>query len=228
MLRAASPERRTRDAALGETPIGDSEGSAGRWQVSPCAHSGSSVGACQRAQLVAARSSPGLAQVSFLSPGDDRSAASPASPVPCAGELQAARLSSPRVQVQSAPVASPVDIRQPATVSAGHMRPNTAAALRQLGTSKLVAKLALDESEWALLPHSTERLAAIVQSVAAAKLAAIPVNTASEDDNGVRWLGLVCEDLDTTPLRPGPEHACEEREALLVHISCAFTLSMRR
>jgi hypothetical protein len=103
------------------------------------------------------------------------------------------------------------------------MRPNTAAALRQLGTSKLVAKLhvALDESEWALLPHSTERLAAIVQSVAAAKLAAIPVNTANADNNGVRWLGLVCEDLDTTPLRPGPENAFEDREALLgAHFLC--------
>ena len=41
MLRAASPERRTQDAALGETPIGGSEGGAGRLQVSPCAHSGS-------------------------------------------------------------------------------------------------------------------------------------------------------------------------------------------
>ena len=221
MLRTASPERRAQDAALGETPIGGSEGGAGRLQVSPRAHSHCSMGAGRCAREHTSRGSPGLAQVGFLSPGDDRAAVSPASPVPCAGELRAARLSSPRVLVQSAPVASPVDIRQPATVSAGHMRPNTAAALRQLGTSKLVAKLALDESEWALLPHSTERLAAIVQSVAAAKLAAIPVNTASADDNGVRWLGLVCEDLDTTPLRPGPEHAFEEREALLgAHFLC--------
>ena len=111
--------------------------------------------------------------------------------------------------------------RQPATVQVGRVRPNTAAALRQLGTSKLVAKLALDDSEWALLPRSTERLAAIVQSVAAAKLAAIPVNSAKADDNGVRWLGLVCEDLDTTPLRPGLEHAFEDREALLgAHFLC--------
>ena len=101
------------------------------------------------------------------------------------------------------------------------MRPNTAAALRQLGTSKLVAKLAMDESEWALLPHQKERLSSIVQAVAAAKLAAIPFNTAKADDNGVRWLGLVCEDLDTTPLRPGPEHAFEDREALLgAHFIC--------
>ena len=101
------------------------------------------------------------------------------------------------------------------------MRPNTAAALRKLGTSKLVAKLAMDDSEWALLPHQKERLFSIVQAVAAAKLAAIPFNTAKADDNGVRWLGLVCDDLDTTPLRPGPEHAFEDREALLgAHFIC--------
>ena len=107
------------------------------------------------------------------------------------------------------------------------MRPKTAAALRQLGTSKLVAKLAMDESEWALLPHQKERLSSIVQAVAAAKLAAIPVNTTKADDNGVRWLGLVCEDLDTTPLRPGPEHAFEDREALAGRAFHMFPLGAR-
>ena len=165
--------------------------------------------------------SPGLAPGNFLSVGETRLVTAPVSPVPGGSELRVARSLSPRVQLQSAPVASPVDARQPAVVRSGHVRPNTAAALRQLGTTKLVAKLAQDESEWALLPHSTERLAAIVQSVAAAKLAAIPANSGKADDNGVRWLGLVCEDLDTTPLRPGLEHAFEEREALLgAHFMC--------
>ena len=166
-------------------------------------------------------SSPGLAPGSFLSAGETRLVTAPVSPIPCGSELRAACPLSPRVQLQRAPVASPVVVREPSAVQGGHMRPRTAAALRQLGTSKLVAKLAMDESEWALLPHQKERLSSIVQAVAAAKLAAIPVNTAKADDNGVRWLGLVCEDLDTTPLRPGPEHAFEDREALLgAHFIC--------
>ena len=166
-------------------------------------------------------SSPGLAPGNFLSAGETRLVTAPVSPIPCGSELRAARPLSPRVQLQRAPVASPVVVRETAAMCGGHMRPNTAAALRRLGTSKLVAKLAMDESEYALLPRQKERLSSIVQAVAAAKLAAIPFNTAKADDNGVRWLGLVCEDLDTTPLRPGPEHAFEDREALLgAHFIC--------
>ena len=165
--------------------------------------------------------SPSLAPGGFLSVGETRLVTAPVSPIPCGSELRAARPLSPRMQLQRAPVASPVVVREAAAVVGGHVRPNTAAALRRLGTSKLVAKLAMDESEYALLPYQKERLSSIVQAVAAAKMAAIPFNTAKADDNGVRWLGLVCEDLDTTPLRPGPEHAFEDREALLgAHFIC--------
>ena len=160
-------------------------------------------------------SSPGLAPGNFLSAGETRLVTAPVSPILCGSELREACPLSPRMQLQRAPVASPVMVRESPVAQGGHMRPRTAAALRQLGTSKLVAKLAMDESDWALLPHAKGRLSEIVQAVAAAKLAAIPFNSARADDNGVRWLGLVCEDLDTTPLRPGPEHAFEDREALL-------------
>ena len=177
----------------------------------PAAHPASPVAHC----------SPGLAPGNFLAVGEARLVIAPVSPIPCGSQLRAACPLSPRVQLQQAPTASPVVVREPAAAHGVHMRPKTAAALRQLGASKLVSKLALDESEWALLPHQKERLSSIVQAVAAAKLAAIPVNTSKADGNGVRWLGLVCEDLDTTPLRPGPEHAFEDREALLgAHFIC--------
>ena len=220
MLREASPERQPIGVTRLRTPVARPAG--GRCGRPGC--DGALLCICadpEARSSIGSRSSPVLAPGGFLSAGETRLVTAPVSPIPCGGELRAAHPSSPRVQLQPAPVASPVVVREVSAAQGGHMRPNTAAALRQLGASKLVAKLAMDESEWALLPHQKERLSSIVQSVAAAKLAAIPVNSAKADDNGVRWLGLVCEDLDTTPLRPGPEHAFEDRESLLgAHFLC--------
>ena len=65
-------------------------------------------------------SSPGLAPGSFLSAGEMRLVTAPVSPIPCGSELRAARPLSPRVQLQRAPVASPVVVRETPAMLSGH------------------------------------------------------------------------------------------------------------
>ena len=106
-----------------------------------------------------------------------------------------------------------------------HPKPRTAAALRALGTQRLTAKLAADTSEWALCPGDSHILSAMVGEIAQARAEAVPISTSSANDNGVRWLGIVSDVLNTTPLRPPAEHAFEEREVffwayLIFHHAC--------
>ena len=116
--------------------------------------------------------------------------APPGLPVARSGTLSRALRLSPRIEQQPPPPASPVAAGGQVVAVRTLTHSNSASALRHMGKAQLVERFADDESEFALRPNGKGRLSVLVHAVAAAKAAAIPLNTSKQDDNGVRCGGV--------------------------------------